>query len=366
MMRRLFVTADSVGGVWQYVCELSRALAEHEYEIIIALLGPPPSDAQRNLIKDIPAVTLLETGLPLDWMSRDAETVVESGRALARLSEMHRADVVQLNQPAFAAGVPFRMPVVAVAHSCVGTWWQAVHGAEPEPDDIAWQTGLMQRGLLAADATVTPSRAFAAAIQGRYGLPTTPHSVHNGRTPLAQSSGARHDFAFTAGRLWDDGKNVTTLDRAAARLGIPFKAAGSLVGPSGEHVHLEHLHHLGVLEENALAQNLASRPVFASAARYEPFGLAVVEAALAGCPLVLADMPTFRELWNGAATFVSPDDANGFADAIATIIGDDALRLQNGSLAQRRAENFMPARMGAAMHAIYTHQLVRAGRSVAA
>jgi glycosyltransferase involved in cell wall biosynthesis len=258
------------------------------------------------------------------------------------------------------------MPVVAVAHSCVGTWWQAVHAGEPEPDDIAWQTGLMQRGLLAADAIVTPSRAFAAAIQERYRLPATPHPVHNGRRPLAQPSGARHDFAFTAGRLWDDGKNVTTLDRAAARLGIPFKAAGSLMGPSGEHVHLEHLHHLGVLEENALAHYLASRPVFASAARYEPFGLAVLEAASAGCPLVLADIPTFRELWDGAATFVSVDDADGFAYAIDAMIGDDALRLQRGSLAQRRAEDFTPARMGAAMDAIYTRLLGRVGRSVAA
>lgn len=366
MSRRLFVTADSVGGVWQYACELSRALAEHEYEIIVALLGPPPSDAQRNLIKKNPAVTLLETGLPLDWMSRDAETIAESGRALARLSETHRADVVQLNQPAFAADGSFRMPVIVVAHSCVGTWWQAVRGGEPEPGDIAWQTSLMRRGLLAADAVVTPSRAFAVAIQERYGLSAMPQAVHNGRTPLRRSRSASYDFAFTAGRLWDEGKNVATLDRAAARLGIPFKAAGPLVGPGGEHLHLEHLHHLGVLEENGLAHHLASRPVFASAARYEPFGLAVLEAALSGCPLILADTPTFRELWDGAATFVPTDDANGFADAIAAMIGDDALRLQRGGLAQRRAEDFAPARMGAAMHAIYTRMLGRVGRSVAA
>ena len=41
------------------------------------------------------------------------------------------------------------------------------------------------------------------------------------------------DFAFTAGRLWDKGKNVPTLDRAAELLAIPFYAAGAEQGPSG-------------------------------------------------------------------------------------------------------------------------------------
>jgi hypothetical protein len=38
----------------------------------------------------------------------------------------------------------------------------------------------------------------------------------------------------------------------------------------------------------------------------EPFGLAVLEAAQAGCPLVLSDLPGFRELWDGAALFRRP------------------------------------------------------------
>ena len=35
----------------------------------------------------------------------------------------------------------------------------------------------------------------------------------------------------------------------------------------------------------------------------------MLEAASAGCPLILGDIPTFRELWDGAAVFVAPDDA---------------------------------------------------------
>ena len=351
--RRLLMTADAIGGVWQYATELARALAARGYEVVIALLGPAPSDEQRRMIADTAGVSLIETGLPIDWLATDAAAVNAAGAEIARLAAAQRADIVQLNQPALGAGVRFAMPVVAVAHSCLGTWWQAVRRDEPEPADFAWQTELMRRGLADAAAVVAPSRAFAAALQARYALPGLPHAVYNGRTPLVTTPGALHDFAFTAGRLWDDGKAVTTLDRAAGRLGIPFKAAGPTLGPNGQAVALEHLYALGPVGEQAVAACLSARPVFASAARYEPFGLAVLEAALAGCPLVLSDIPTFRELWDGVATFVAPADDAGFAAAIEELIGDDMTRLARGDLARRRAARFTPDNMAGAMDALF-------------
>ncbi len=56
-----------------------------------------------------------------------------------------------------------------------------------------------------------------------------------------------------------------------------------------------------------MATAYAAATVFASMARYEPFGLAVLEAAQAGMRLVLSDIPTFRELWDGAAIFVGDE-----------------------------------------------------------
>ena len=154
MTRRLFLTADSVGGVWQYATELAGTLTGRGYHITIALLGPAPSEAQRRRVCD--GVTLLETSLPLDWLAKDAATVIETGQALARLSRAHGADIVQLNQPALAADAAFGVPLVAVAHSCVGTWWQTMRGTAPEPQDLAWQTALTRQGLAAAAAVVTP------------------------------------------------------------------------------------------------------------------------------------------------------------------------------------------------------------------
>ena len=65
-----------------------------------------------------------------------------------------------------------------------------------------------------------------------------------------------------------------------------------------------------------VARHLARQPIFVSTALYEPFGLAVLEAAQAGCALVLSDIPTFRELWDGAARFVPARDDGALACAI--------------------------------------------------
>jgi glycosyltransferase involved in cell wall biosynthesis len=361
---RLLMTVDSVGGVWQYATDLARALGERGVETILALLGPPPPVEQRNAARAIPGVSLVETGLPLDWLAEGPEQVRLAGRRIAELARHMRADIIQLNQPALAADVHYPVPVIAVAHSCLATWWTAVE-AGPLPEDFAWRVALHGQGLRAAALTVTPSRAFAEATRAAYDLPRLPIAVHNGRTPLLHPPAAMHDFAFTAGRLWDRGKNLATLDRAAARLGVPVKAAGPLAGPDGARIPFAHLHTPGPIGEDALAGCLAARPVFVSAARYEPFGLAVLEAAMAGCPLVLSDIPTFRELWDEVAIFVEPADDRGFAEAIETLIGDTPLRLAQGEKARAVARAFIPARMADQMLGLY-RQLVPMPERVAA
>jgi len=359
--RRLLMTADAVGGVWQYAIELARGLVRDGWAVDLALLGPAASRAQR-VEADQAGVTLLDTGLPLDWLAADARAVIAAAEAVAQLARERGADLVQLNQPALGVA-SFAMPVVAVVHSCVASWWEAA-GDGPLPPSLRWQTDLVARGLARAGAVVAPSTALAATVFRLYPKAPIPLAIHNGRS-LPPASGPMHDFAFTAGRLWDRGKNVATLDRAAARLGIPFKAAGATTGPHGEHARVEHLHLLGHVGDDVIAGCLSARPVFASAAVYEPFGLSVLEAALAGCPLVLSDIPTFRELWEGVATFVPADDALGFAAAIEELAGDVPLRVARGTLARRRALTYTPERNRRAMATLYG-RLLGGGAKVAA
>lgn len=362
-MTRLLLTADTLGGVWQYATDLAGALFEHGVEPVLATLGPPSSQAQRAAVA--PGVELIETGLPLDWLAATPRQVTDAGQAIARLARKVRADIVQLNAPALAAGAGFDQPVVAVAHSCVGSWWQAVKGGRIDPD-LAWRAELTAAGLRAADRMVAPSGAFGAMLQQCYGLDDAPTIVRNGRRALPPSDVPVRDVAFTAGRLWDEGKNVAVLDRAAAISAVPFEAAGPLTGPHGARTTLRSMRALGGLPDAGMAEALAARPVFVSAALYEPFGLAVLEAAQAGCALVLSDIPTFRELWDGAARFVYPHDAFGFARAVDEIVGDPELRAKLGAAARERAGDYMPARMAAGMAAIYRALPARAERELAA
>ena len=352
-MTRLLMTADAVGGVWQYALELAAALAPLGIDAHLALLGPALSPAQRDRAAAL-GVSYTETGLPLDWLAQDASEVRRTADALAKAAALHGADVVQLNQPAFALA-DYAMPVVAVAHSCVASWWDAVEQA-PLPADLAWQAALTGDGLARADLSVCPSAALADTLERLYALPRRPQVVHNGRTPIAIGVPSTDAFAghvFTAGRLWDRGKDAATLDRAAARARLSVRAAGPLAGPHGEQIAFAHLQTLGSLSDAAIADHLSARPIFASAARYEPFGLAVLEAATAGCALVLSDIPTFRELWDGAATFVAPGDDATFAQAIDALASDSAGRHEAGERARARAARYTPAVNARGMAAIY-------------
>src|SRR5215213_5324757 len=228
------MTADAVGGVWTYTLDLARGLARHGVETTLAVLGPDPGVDQRAEADGVPGLRLLRTGLPLDWTAEEPCAVEEAGAAVAALAAEARADIVHLNSPALAAGAVFSTPIVAVCHSCVATWWRSVRSG-PLPPSFAWRTDLVRKGYEAAHALVAPTAAFAALTARTYGLPRPPLVVHNGRRPLDAApcpvDGAT--FVFTAGRLWDGGKNLAALDRAAARLAAPVLAAGPLHGPHG-------------------------------------------------------------------------------------------------------------------------------------
>ncbi|WP_429225487.1 glycosyltransferase family 4 protein [Inquilinus ginsengisoli] len=362
--RRLLMTADAVGGVWPYALDLAAALARrHGIETTLAVLGPLPDDDQRWSAGLVPGLRLVETALPLDWLAGQSEEVETAGRRIAALAADAGAEIVQLNSPALAAEAAFPVPTVAVHHSCVATWWAGVRTG-PLPDDFAWRAELVRRGLHAADAVVAPSRAFARDTRAVHRLPTLPAAVWNGRAapPGPEAAAEPAEFVFSAGRLWDEGKNVQALDNAAARLGVRLLLAGPLTGPNGARAILRHGLCLGTLSGDAMRDCLVHRPVFASTALFEPFGLAVLEAAQAGCALVLSDIPTFRELWADAAVFVPPRDETAIAAALDRVLRDRGLRDHLGESARRRAARYTIAAMADRMAGLYRDLAATAAR----
>src|SRR5690606_31527039 len=130
-------------------------------------------------------------------------------------------------------------------------------------------------------------------------------------------------YAFAAGRWWDEGKNAEVLDRAAPLMRWPLVLAGQVRGPNGQSVEIRNALHRGSLPHPELMAMMQRAAIFVSPSIYEPFGLAALEAARAGCALVLADIPTYRELWEDAAVFFDPRNAGDLARTVNTVSLDD-------------------------------------------
>lgn len=350
----VLMTADAVGGVLHYALDLATGLWRHGVRTTLALLGPAPNEAQRRSAAKIPGLRVIETGLPLDWLAGDPAAAQSASREIARLARCHGAGLVHLNTPSLAVAA-FHQPVVSAVHSCLASWWAAVRGGKL-PDDFRWRTDVMACGIAASDALVCPSSALADEISRIYGR--RPVVVHNGRAAadLPEPAEQPH-LAVTAGRLWDEGKGVATLDAAAGLTDLPVLAAGPTEGPNGARIALRRLEGLGAVDTAGLRSLLARRPIFVTSALYEPFGLAVLEAAQAGCALVLSDIATFRELWEGAAVFVPIRDAEGFGRALSELAAKPERRAILGAAARERSRRYTVDAMAAQTLAVYARAL---------
>ncbi|CAO4135471.1 glycosyltransferase family 4 protein [Methylorubrum extorquens] len=356
----ILMTADALGGVWQYSLELAEGLGRRGLSVTVALMGPAPSDAALARAEAASGARIRPTGMPLDWTAGRPEDVTGAAAAIARLARAEGADLVHLHSPALALA-DFDVPVVAVCHSCVATWWAAL-GSGPLPDDLAWRADLAARGCRAADRLLAPTRAFAEATRSAYGLARAPEVVRNGRR-LSDVPGVGEpaSHAFTAGRLWDRAKNAAALDRLAARLDAPLLAAGPAEGPNGERFAADHLRLLGRLDAARMERELGQRPVFVSLAHYEPFGLAVLEAAGSGCALVLSDIPSFSELWEGAAILVPAEDDAAAAEAVRSLLVDPERRGSLADAARIRAARYGTDAMAGGVLGVFRDLLSETG-----
>ena len=127
--------------------------------------------------------------------------------------------------------------------------------------------------------------------------------------PLADSP--RQMRAVTAGRMWDPAKNLALL--RAADLPISIEIAGET---DGEVIASDRLRWVGQLGTEALQALFRESALYICCSRYEPFGLAALEAALCGCAVLAYDIPSLREVWgNGALYF---HDAVTLSSLLAT------------------------------------------------
>lgn len=351
-VRRVLMTADTVGGVWTYAVELAHGLAARGVSTALATMGAPLSPEQRREWATVPGGSLHESVFRLEWMDDAWRDVRRAGHWLIGLERATGPDIVHLNGYAHGA-LAWRRPVVVVGHSCVRSWWEGVHGTVPPPR-YAPYAAAVNAGLRGADRIVAPSAAMLRALRRHYGTGIDGTVIHNGREVSMRRGAARKaPMVLAAGRLWDEAKNLRVLADAAPRLSWPVIVAGATRHPHGGTTTFRGVHHMGRLSSAALQGWMARAPIYASPARYEPFGLSVLEAALHGCALVLGDIDSLRELWDGAADFVPPDDARALARALDRLIGDPGYRRRMARAARVRAGTYTRERMADAYLDLY-------------
>jgi glycogen(starch) synthase len=356
---RILMTADCVGGVWNYSLDLAEALAHCGVQVGIATMGPRPSQYQRDQAARISNLKLFESDYKLEWMDSPWADVDAAGIWLLDLARNFLPDVVHLNGYTHA-GLSWNAPVVVVAHSCVRSWWKAVKSGSIPPV-FAEYTRRVSAALCHADLLIAPTNAMLNAIDQNYELSIPTKVIPNGCFRSQYFPAAKTDFILTAGRLWDEAKGLTLLERIAPKLKWPIYAAGENRHPSGSQAPLRSIHALGHLDNDKLAAYLGAASIYAAPALYEPFGLTVLEAALSGCALVLSAISSFRENWIDAALLIPTEDPDEWCAALNSLSDNRDARLALGRQARHRAGELQPEEIGSRYFKMYREVLANHG-----
>jgi glycogen synthase len=365
------LTTDVCGGVWDFTRILADELTRAGHRITLLAFGEPSPWQQRQA--EQLGVELIAKPLRLEWM-RDSAADVRLARELTeQLVQALRPDILHANQ--YALGdLRVDVPIVLTAHSDVLSWrkWTLQQGRECAiPIEWTYYAALVRHGLRSADAVVAVSKFLAAEIRALYRLERRIEVIYNGWLrdgSVPRAVGERSHLTLLAGRAWDEAKNLS-LAAAAARDWQHGRIvlAGELRHPeSGNQPHFgPPIETLGRISGEAIDRYLDQARVYLAPARYEPFGLLPLQAALAGCPLLLSDIPPFRELWDGAALFFRSDSAADLRRQWIRLLEDDLLATRLASAARRRArERFSSTRLAGEYLDLYESLLAGRGRAL--
>ena len=346
----VLMTSDTVGGVWTYTQELVTGLIHSGHRVTLVSFGKLPLPHQTGWMQSLSGLDYRPTEYRLEWMEVSERDIEESKRYLQLLIGEVKPDVLHFSQYCYG-DLATDVPKVVVAHSDIVSWWAAVH--ECQPDNTPWIKNYREtvsRGLNGADLVVAPSRWMLNQLSHYYEQPASQQVIYNGRTPsLFRPDVQKDDSVISVGRVWDPAKNVALL------LQGQHKSRTSIIGwerePGREDRQRsveppENVSLLGSKSQAELREIYARASIYAAPSRYEPFGLAPLEAAFSRCALLMNDNPVFHELWESAAIFFKKNDARECARQIDCLSQDSELRTRCADRAfQIACEKFTASRM---------------------
>ncbi|GHA45483.1 glycosyl transferase [Salinimicrobium marinum] len=349
---KILMTTDTVGGVWVYSLELCKALQEYDVEVHLAAMGAWPSEAQKQQVETIKNVTLYKSDFKLEWMEDPWEDVEKSNKWINSIYHTIYPDVVHMNNYAHI-GEDWTCPTLTVFHSCVQTWWQAVKGTSA-PTNWDRYTQVVKESLEASDIVVSPTQSILGKAKNTHDFSSPAKVIYNGRAMDASEEKEKEPFILCIGRIWDEAKNLKLLSHIAKNLPWPVYIAGTRINPgSGEKSEFENVKFLGKLEPHEVEEWMQRASIFVSPTKYEPFGLAILEAAKSGCALILSELDTLKEIWEDSAAFFDPENEADAQERILQLINNEAARKELSERARNKAKEYSSEKMASEYMDLY-------------
>jgi glycogen(starch) synthase len=100
---------------------------------------------------------------------------------------------------------------------------------------------------------------------------------------------------------------------------------------------------LGSLEQDELLALFHESAIYICTSRYEPFGLAPLEAALCGCAVLANDIPSLREVWGDGALYFR--DASSLSARLLQLSRDPQQLVAAQHRSWQRAQRYTAAVM---------------------
>jgi glycosyltransferase involved in cell wall biosynthesis len=349
---KIVMTADTVGGVWTYCMDLCRVLEKYPVEIHLATMGEMLSEHQIRQTRQLNNLYVYQSNFKLEWMDNPWQDLQNASLWLHGIINQVKPDILHFNNYGLVCNFP-NIPSVLVIHSCVLSWWRSVKN---EPAPLQWNNyrEMVMKAIEKVDIVVSPSFWLLDEFRAIYGEIPAAKVIYNARRFTWHEYKEKMEFIFSAGRIWDEGKNIKALEKASQNIKWPVFVAGDNSHPNtGMTFTSNNIILLGKLPGEKISEWMQKAGIYVSTAHYEPFGLSVLEAANAGCALVLSDIGSFRELWEGAALFVDPHDIENITFSINLLIENKELREQLSHKAKARSDFFDLEKMGEEYLLIY-------------